>query len=55
MRELGLQGQRLSDFHGWKVDKTPGGKLVPARKLFDVTVSIVLVCYSDEYILIDEV
>ena len=54
MRELRLQGQHLSDFQGWKVDKISGGELVPARKLFDVTVSIVLVCYSDEYILIDE-
>ena len=51
---LGCKDDVSQTFTIGKLSKHQDSKLVPAHKLFDVTVSIVFVCYSEEYILIDE-
>lgn len=52
---LGCKDDVSQTFTVGELSKHQDSKLIPTRKLFDVTVSIVFVCYSEEYILVDEV
>ena len=52
---LGCKDDVSQIFTIGKLSKHQGSKLVPARKLFDVMVSIVFVCYPEEDILIDKI
>ena len=52
---LGCQDNITKDFTVGKLTEHQDYKLVPAGKLLDITIPIVFVCKSEEYILIDEV
>ena len=51
---LGCKDDVSQTFTVGEWSKHQDSKLVPTCKLFDVTVSIVFVCNSEEYILINE-
>ena len=52
---LGCQDNITKTFTVGKLTGHQDGKLVPAGKMLDITIPIVFVCKSEEYILIDEV
>ena len=52
---LGCQDNIMKTFTVGKLTEHQDCKLVPAGKLLDITIPIVFVCKSEEYILIDEV